>query len=60
VEGVPTAGLTNRHAALVEGWQRGQDHRSQPWIITECRGVLGEYQGFRDKGLTRSSSSSQD
>jgi hypothetical protein len=64
-EGVPTAGLTNRHAAVVEGRQRGQDRRSQPWIITERRGVLGEYQGFRDKGLTvipftRSSSSFQD
>jgi hypothetical protein len=68
VEGVLTAGLTNCHAALIEGRQRGQHRRSQPWIITERRDVLGEYQGFRDKGLTsnplipftRSSSSSQD
>jgi hypothetical protein len=51
-EGVPTASLTNRHAALIEGRQRGQHRRSQPWIITERRDVLGEYQGFRDKGLT--------
>jgi hypothetical protein len=52
VEGVPTVGLTNRHTAVVEGRSRGQDRRSQPWIIIECRGVLGEYQGFRDKGRT--------
>jgi hypothetical protein len=39
-EGVPTAGLTNCHAALVEGWQRGQDRRSQPKIITQRRDVL--------------------
>jgi hypothetical protein len=50
-EGVPTAGLTNRHTAIVEGRQRGQDRRSQPWIIIERWDVLGEYQGFRDKGL---------
>jgi hypothetical protein len=41
----------------------GQDRRPQPWVITERRDVLGEYQGFRDKSLpsnppTRSSSSS--
>jgi hypothetical protein len=65
VEGVPAAGLANRHAAVVEGRQRGQDRRPQAWVITECRDVLGEYQGFRDKSLpsnppTRSSSSSQD
>jgi hypothetical protein len=30
MEGVPTADLTNRHAAVVEGWQRGQDRRWQP------------------------------
>jgi hypothetical protein len=30
--GVPAAGLANRHAALVEGRQRGQDHRPQPWV----------------------------
>jgi hypothetical protein len=28
--GVPAAGLANRHAALVEGQQRGQDRRPQP------------------------------
>jgi hypothetical protein len=50
-EGVPTASLTNHHAALIEGPQRGQHRRSQPWIIIERRDVLGEYQGFRDKGL---------
>jgi hypothetical protein len=27
-EGVPTAGLANCHAALIEGRQRGQHHRS--------------------------------
>jgi hypothetical protein len=52
VEGVPTASLMNRHVSLVEGRQHGQHRRSQPWIITEHRDVLGEYQGFRDEGLT--------
>jgi hypothetical protein len=28
--GVSTAGLANHHAALVEGWQLGQDRRPQP------------------------------
>jgi hypothetical protein len=28
--GVPAAGLTNHHAALIEGRQRGQHRRSQP------------------------------
>jgi hypothetical protein len=28
-KGVPAAGLANRHAAVVEGRQRGQDHRPQ-------------------------------
>jgi hypothetical protein len=51
-EGVPTADLMNRHATLIEGQQRGQHRRSHPWIITERRDVLGEYQGFKDKGLT--------
>jgi hypothetical protein len=51
-EGVPTAGLSNYHAALVEGRQRGQDRRSQPWIITQRRDALWEYQRFGDKGLT--------
>jgi hypothetical protein len=50
-KGVSTAGLANRHAALIEGRQRGQHRHSQPWIITERRDFLGEYQGFRDKGL---------
>jgi hypothetical protein len=64
-EGVPAAGLANRHATVIEGRQCGQDHRPQPWVIIECWDVLGEYQGFRDKSLpsnppTRSSSSSQD
>jgi hypothetical protein len=39
-EGVPTAGLTNYHAALVERRQRGQNRHSQPWIITKRRDVL--------------------
>jgi hypothetical protein len=30
VVGVPATGLANRHAALVEGQQRGQDRRPQP------------------------------
>jgi hypothetical protein len=50
-EGVPAAGLANRHAAVVEGRQCGQDRRPQPWVIAERRDVLGEYQGFRDKSL---------
>jgi hypothetical protein len=41
VVGVPAANLANRHAALVEGWQRGQDRRPQPWVITEWRDALG-------------------
>jgi hypothetical protein len=64
-EGVPAAGLANRHATVIKGRQHGQDHRPRAWVITEHRDVLGEYQGFRDKSLpsnpsTRSSSSSQD
>jgi hypothetical protein len=27
---VPAAGLVNRHAALIEGWECGQDRRPQP------------------------------
>jgi hypothetical protein len=49
---VPAAGLANRHAALVEGWQRGQDHRPQPWIVAERRNALREDQGLRNEGLT--------
>jgi hypothetical protein len=40
--GVSAAGLANRHAALVEGRQRGQNHRPQPCIIAERRDALGE------------------
>jgi hypothetical protein len=40
--GVPTTGLANCHAALVEGQQRGQDHRPQPWVVIERRDALGE------------------
>jgi hypothetical protein len=66
--GVPATGLANRHAALVEGRQRGQDRRPQAWVIAERRDVLGEYQGLRDSGTkvspvippTRTASSSQD
>jgi hypothetical protein len=50
-EGVLPAGLANRHAAVIEGQQRGQDRCPQAWVITERRDVLGEYQGFRDKSL---------
>jgi hypothetical protein len=50
--GVPAAGLTNRHAALVEGRQRGQDCHPQPWVVAERRDALGEDQGLRDEGLT--------
>jgi hypothetical protein len=49
---VPAAGLTNRHTALVEGRQRGQDRRPQPWIVAERRDALGEDQGLRNEGLT--------
>jgi hypothetical protein len=64
-EGVLAADLANRHAAVIEGRQHGQDRRPEAWVITERRDVLEEYQGFRDKGLTsnppiRSSSSTQD
>jgi hypothetical protein len=65
MEGVPAAGLANRHAAVIEGQQRGQDRRPQAWVITERCDVMGEYQEFRDKSLpsnppTRSSSLSRD
>jgi hypothetical protein len=50
--GVLAAGLANRHAALIEGRQRGEHCRAQPWIVAERRDVLGKYQGFEDKGLT--------
>jgi hypothetical protein len=40
--GVPDAGLANRHAALVEGRQRGQNRRPQPWVVAERRDALGE------------------
>jgi hypothetical protein len=49
--GVPPASLVNRHAALVEGRQRGQDRRPQPWVVAERRDVLGEDQGLRDKSF---------
>jgi hypothetical protein len=49
--GVPAAGLANRHAAVIEGRQCGQDRRPQAWVVTERRDILGEYQGFRDKSL---------
>jgi hypothetical protein len=50
--GVPAAGLENRHAALVEGRQHGQDRRPQPWIVAERRDALGKDQGLRNEGLT--------
>jgi hypothetical protein len=61
--GVPAAGLANHHTALVEGWQRGQDHRPQPWIVAENRGALGRIRDSRMKEspvipFTRTSSSS--
>jgi hypothetical protein len=40
--GVPAAGLVNRHAALVEGRQCGQNCRPQPWVIAERMDALGE------------------
>lgn len=49
--GVPAAGLANRHTAVVEGRQRGQDRRPQARVITERQDVLGEYQGLRDKSF---------
>jgi hypothetical protein len=42
VVGVPAAGVANRHAALVEGRQRGQDRCPQPWVVAERRDALGE------------------
>jgi hypothetical protein len=54
--GVPAAGLANHHATLVEGRQCGQDHRPQPWVVAECRDVLGEDQGLRDEGFPSSPS----
>jgi hypothetical protein len=50
-EGVPVVGLANCHAALVEGRQRGQDCRPQPWVVAERRDALGEDQGLRDEGF---------
>jgi hypothetical protein len=49
--GVPASGLANRHAAVVKGRHRGQDHRPQAWVIVERRDVLGEDQGLRDKSF---------
>jgi hypothetical protein len=46
-EGVPATGLVNRHAAVIEGRQRGQDHHPQAWVIAERRDVLGS---IRDSG----------
>jgi hypothetical protein len=40
--GVLAAGLANSHTTLIEGRQRGQDRRPQPWIIVERRDALGE------------------
>jgi hypothetical protein len=40
--GVPAASLANRDAALVEGRQRGQNHRPQPCVVAERRDALGE------------------
>jgi hypothetical protein len=39
--GVPATGLTNRHAALVESRQRGQNRRPQPCVVVERRDALG-------------------
>jgi hypothetical protein len=50
--GVPTVGLTNRHAALIESRQPSQDRGPQPWIIAERRDALGKDQGLRNEGLT--------
>jgi hypothetical protein len=63
--GVPAAGLANRHAAIVEGRQCGQDRRPQARGVVERRDVL---ESIRDLGTkvspvippTRSSSSSHD
>jgi hypothetical protein len=51
MEGVPAAGLTNRHAIVVEGRQHGQNRHPQARVIAERQDVLGEYQGLRDKSL---------
>jgi hypothetical protein len=40
--GVLAAGLAKRHAALVKGWQRGQDRRPQSWVVAERRDALGK------------------
>jgi hypothetical protein len=40
--GVPTAGLANHDAVLVEGRQRGQIHRPQPCVVAERKDALGE------------------
>jgi hypothetical protein len=50
--GVLAASLMNRHTALVEGRQRGQDHRPQLWVVAESRDTIGEDKGLRDEGLT--------
>jgi hypothetical protein len=46
-EGVLAASLANRHAAVIEGRQRGQDRRPQAWVITERLDVLGS---IKDSG----------
>jgi hypothetical protein len=50
--GAPATGLANRHAALFEGRQRGQNHRPQPSVAAERKDALGEDKGLRDEGLT--------
>jgi hypothetical protein len=50
--GVLVAGLVNRHAALVEGRQRGQNRRPQPCVVAERKDALGEDKGLGDEGLT--------
>ena len=50
--GVPTAGLANRYAPLVEGRQPIQDRCPQPLVVAERRNVLRRDQGLSDEGLT--------
>jgi hypothetical protein len=45
--GVPATGLANRHATLIEGRQRGQNRRPQPYVVAECKDALGKDKGRR-------------
>lgn len=48
---VPSTGLANHHAAIVEGRQRHHDRRPLALVITKLSDLLGEDQGLGDEDL---------